>query len=293
MSKDFVAGCLGGISGRLVSHPLDTIKCRLQTDTRMKYTGAWNCFVNILRTESVHGLYKGMLTPLLLQAPTMSLQFGVYGNTLRLLGRSDCQAVIVAGVVSGAVYSFIEAPVELIKIRLQNQGQGISRSLMKQTLVKDTNYRYANPIDCVIKIHRHEQGIFPLYRGLLATMLREVPFSGLYFGSYHYFCLLLDVTDGDHFNLSKLLLAGGMAGSIATILTYPVDVVKSRYQMDGMGQLKYKGLFDCARKSYIEGGWCVFFRGIGVTVFRTFPMDAACLTTATWFLHHQTWTLNS
>ena len=70
-----------------------------------------------------------------------------------------------------------------------------------------------------------------------------------------------------------LLLAGGMAGICAWIVTYPVDIIKSRIQADMTG--KYSGLWDCLKQSYQESGMMSFTRGLAPTLLRAFPTNAA------------------
>ncbi|RZF38380.1 hypothetical protein LSTR_LSTR016785 [Laodelphax striatellus] len=58
-------------------------------------------------------------------------------------------------------------------------------------------------------------------------------------------------------------------------LVVPVDVVKSRIQADNALSPKYKGMIDCAIKSYKEDGARVFVRGFWVTILRAMPVNAA------------------
>jgi len=287
MSLDFVAGCLGGFSGTLVSHPLDTIKVRLQTQdgSQPKYTGTWNCFQQIIKGESVYGLYKGLAPPLVCQIGINALIFGVHGNTLRYLQSTGIRAEIIAGAVSGGVQSLISCPMELIKIRLQMQGVGETRSQMKSHISKEVRYEYDGPIDCIKKIYKYENGIAGLSRGFRMTLIRELPSFSLYFGTYYYLCSRTGAIDNGRINIPKLLIAGASAGVISWLPTYPLDFVKTRLQMDGMGETKYSGILDCVRKSYQKEGWQVFYRGLNATVLRAIPMNAACLTTVTVFLH--------
>lgn len=73
------------------------------------------------------------------------------------------------------------------------------------------------------------------------------------------------------------LMAGGLAGTFSWIVSFPVDVVKSRLQVDGIdGTTKYNGAIDCMRKSYREEGLKFFTRGLNSTLMRAFPMNAVC-----------------
>ncbi len=79
-----------------------------------------------------------------------------------------------------------------------------------------------------------------------------------------------------------MMLAGGMAGVISWIVTFPIDVVKTRLQCDDRG--KYNGIIDCIRKTYSTEGHRAFSRGLVSTVIRAFPTNAATFTVVTWIM---------
>lgn len=73
------------------------------------------------------------------------------------------------------------------------------------------------------------------------------------------------------------LMAGGIAGTFSWLISFPIDVVKSRLQVDGIdGKPKYKGTIDCVKKSYQAEGMKFFTRGLNSTLMRAFPMNAVC-----------------
>lgn len=64
-----------------MSHPIDTIKTRLQTTN--KYRGILDCFAKMRQTEGLRSFYKGMSFPFYSVAAANFLAFGAYGNMLR------------------------------------------------------------------------------------------------------------------------------------------------------------------------------------------------------------------
>jgi len=73
------------------------------------------------------------------------------------------------------------------------------------------------------------------------------------------------------------LMAGGLAGTFSWLISFPIDVVKSRLQVDGIdGKPRYAGAMDCVRQSYREEGAKFFTRGLNSTLMRAFPMNAVC-----------------
>ena len=64
-----------------MSHPIDTIKTRLQTTNN--YRGILDCFAKMRQTEGLRSFYKGMSFPFYSVAAANFLAFGAYGNMLR------------------------------------------------------------------------------------------------------------------------------------------------------------------------------------------------------------------
>lgn len=82
-------------------------------------------------------------------------------------------------------------------------------------------------------------------------------------------------------------MAGGLAGVMSWIVTFPIDVVKTRLQSDVSG--KYSGAIDCLKKTYQAEGYSAFSRGLVSTVIRAFPTNAATFTVVTWIMRFQTY----
>ncbi|KAK3814253.1 MAG: mitochondrial carrier domain-containing protein [Benniella sp.] len=277
-TSNFIAGTLGGVAGLCVGHPWDTVKVRLQSkELSSKYSGTWNCFSTILKQEKVKGLYKGMASPMVGVALVNALLFGVYGffMDIQMANPTDDPTLLqifLAGTGSGVVNSFISCPMELSKIRLQNQDQGsMSGGGTNKTF-------YKGPMDCFKQTYR-QGGLRACYRGLWSTILRETSY-GPYFLSYEIFCRAL-TPEGQRtqdLSSSRLVVAGGFAGIAGWLSTYPTDVIKTRIQSqhDSIPKAQqYKGVWDCARQLYKEEGMRVFFKGVNATVIRAFPCNAA------------------
>lgn len=220
-----------------------------------------------------------MSSPMAGLAAVNAIVFGVYGNIVRSTSSTNSlQAQFLAGSAAGLVQSFVTSPMELAKTRMQLQGQdNVHKAFWQRNKVI-----YKNPLDCLIKAFKIE-GVRGLYRGLGCTILRDAPGFGVYFSGYEY--LTGKVTDSKgNVNTLSLLAVGGLAGVMSWVVIYPVDVVKSRLQADGMsgGEKKYKGLLDCVRKSYKSEGYKGFTKGLNSTIIRAFPTNAATFAVFTW-----------
>ncbi|KAF9318477.1 hypothetical protein BGZ91_005158, partial [Linnemannia elongata] len=259
-----------------------TVKVRLQSkELAAKYSGTWNCFSTILKQEKVKGLYKGMASPMVGVALVNALLFGVYGFFMDIQMKNPgddptLMQIYLAGTGSGIVNSFISCPMELSKIRLQNQDQAAGVVKSGSSGLGTTFYK--GPMDCFKQTYR-QGGLRACYRGLWSTILRETSY-GPYFLSYEIFCRALTPEGQRTQDLSsgRLVVAGGFAGIAGWLSTYPTDVIKTRIQAqhDSLPKSQqFKGVWDCTKHMYREEGFRVFFRGVNATVIRAFPCNAA------------------
>ncbi|XP_074862054.1 solute carrier family 25 member 45 isoform X2 [Carettochelys insculpta] len=265
-----------GAVGLVLGHPMDTVKVRLQTQSR--YRGILDCVIKTYHNETVLGFFKGMSFPLLSVAMINSVMFGAYSNALLYLTnthhRDRCAKpptyahIITAGCFSGLMQAVVLAPVDLIKIRLQNQTHpyGLRRPARR------TGAQYRGPVHCGASIFR-EEGVLGLFRGTWALVLRDTPTVAIYFITYVSLCQAV-TAQGQEPGPMTVLVAGGSAGMVSWGLATPMDVIKARLQMDGMKGVAYRGVLDCIRISVRHEGLQVFRKGLGLNVIRAFPVNA-------------------
>jgi len=171
----------------------------------------------------------------------------------------------LAGMLAGWTVSFIAAPVEHVKARLQ-----IQYSATK------SQRQYSGPLDCTRKILR-SHGLQGLYRGLYATLLFRTQFF-FWWSSYDLFTRYFQ----GHTSLSTPAInfwAGGLSAQVFWLTTYPTDVVKQRIMTDDLeaGKRKYPRWRDAAEAIWREGGMKGFWRGFVPCCLRAFPANAAAL----------------
>ncbi|KAK7074734.1 hypothetical protein SK128_021830 [Halocaridina rubra] len=289
MALDFFAGCVGGCAGILVGHPFDTVKVRLQTQDFLnpKYRGTWHCFSDTVQKESVRGLYKGMSSPMAGVAVINAIVFGVQGNMARHMKDPDSlRSQTLAGATAGFFQAFITSPMELVKTRVQIQTEGAAASPTSLSTASSStstiiaSKSYESPLDCLRKIITTE-GWKGLFRGQLITLTRDVPALATYFYTYEYLAQKWS-TDG-YVPAPAVLAAGGMAGITSWVFTYPIDVIKSRVQADGVGGVnKYKGVIHCVRAGIAAEGLGFLSRGLLSTIIRAFPVNATTFAVVSW-----------
>jgi len=217
-----------------------------------------------------------MSSPLVGAGIANAFVFTAYGWTRRsVLGRDDgdgsrstdtLREVFACGLGAGIGASLINCPMELVRIKLQIQTQA------KESAV------YKGPIDCIQKMWKAE-GIRGPLKGMVVTALRDVPGFAIYFTSYEWLRRKMtpEGVKPENLSLVRQFAAGGFGGLCIWLCTYPIDVVKSRIQTQPDGVRLYSGLLDCAQQSYRKEGWRVFVTGLGTTLARAVPVNAAIL----------------
>ncbi|XP_022914925.1 congested-like trachea protein [Onthophagus taurus] len=268
----FLCGGVGGICTVLVGHPFDTIKVRLQTMPIPKpgeaalYGGTFDCMKKTVANEGFRGFYKGMGAPLAGVAPIFAISFMGYRVGKQIFGPTDptqftYMNYFTAGAFSGIFTTSIMAPGERIKCLLQIQQDAKTKT-------------YDGPVDCAKKLYK-EGGIKSIYRGSGATLLRDVPASGLYFLTYEAIKDYLTDNGKKDITISGTVFAGGCSGIANWLIGMPFDVLKSRLQTAKAGEFP-NGIRDVARDLLKNEGPLALYKGIVPVLMRAFPANAAC-----------------
>jgi solute carrier family 25 carnitine/acylcarnitine transporter 20/29 len=199
--------------------------------------------------------------------------------------------ISVAGAFAGLLNCVIVTPVELIKTRLQIQHEAAKllrsplHSLPKGAATAAAEPLFHGPLDCVSKIYA-KNGLKGLFRGMSATMYREIPgYAGQFFC---YEALKRSLTrEGElvqDLGAVPLILAGGSAGIFGWLMSYPMDYVKSQIQAEPYDvRTPYKknpylfdgGFISAWKQTVRAGGHKALWRGFGTCAARAFPANAA------------------
>uniref|UniRef100_A0A6P7G0P8 Mitochondrial basic amino acids transporter n=1 Tax=Diabrotica virgifera virgifera TaxID=50390 RepID=A0A6P7G0P8_DIAVI len=263
MSLDFIAGCVGGVAGVFVGHPLDTVKVNLQTQCTVnpQYRGTVHCIKSLMAKEGIKGIYRGVTSPAMGVATLNAVVFGVYANVQKYSTNPESlSSHAVAGAAAGFFTSVISSPMELVKSRMQVAGAQAGKS----------------PLDCLLRIYKQRK-LLGVFQGYGITVIRDVPAFTTYFVSYEY---LARTEEGQVPSSATILFAGGMAGVISWIIPYPLDVLKSKIQVDTSKQ--FSGVYDCFKQTVNTEGYRSLFRGMTPTLIRAFPVNAVTFFVVTW-----------
>lgn len=301
IKRHILAGAIAGSTTSLITCPLDVVKTRMQylpiLKEKMKEGGKTGMLYNLTNNENggankqkpykgtlislrriwceegLRGLYRGLGPTLLGYLPTFSIYFPAYHNYKYYLatwtGRSPNDSIIhlVSAMGAGATSSFTTNPFWLIRTRLMTQSEF-------------TPYFYWNSLHAFRSIYQHE-GISGLYKGLGPAALGLLHVA-VQFPLYEK-AKSLQRKDPDDPNESlkvhQILLASTGSKVIASIATYPHEVLRTRFQNQTATPPKYRNIPQAIALIWREEGIKGFYRGMFTTVMRVVPASAVTLIT--------------
>lgn len=226
-------------------------------------------------------LYAGLGVSAIGAMPSVGLYFGVYSYCKEKLGpifeqnlghgttmnlpKSGVRSLYVAtsAAIGNTVASFSRVPYEVVKQKLQT-GEYSSTFGALRHMCSNGGLR----------------SFFPM-GGIAIQMYRDIPYA--IFTLLTYECLrdnwvnkgktIEDAQDGNKTARWKDMVVGGVAGGVGSYLTNPMDVIKTRLQVDS--QLYSGSVWVCASKTLEEGGPSAFLRGSIPRLIHKVPANAA------------------
>jgi solute carrier family 25 (mitochondrial carnitine/acylcarnitine transporter), member 20/29 len=251
--SSFLAGTFAGASGILVGHPFDTLKVRYQVGQ----TSPSQSTV----AKGIRELYRGITPPLLTAGVVQSINFSLYELFKRKLRQrynlSHLSSVFCGGFSAGTLISFMTSPISCVKLQQQlSTTKGI--------------------IACSMEMYKM-RGLRSFYRGFGPFFIMESYGRGVYLFIYERTKLSLrSQTIANEETLPIRMAAAATAGCLSWLSVFPLDVIKSRMQLDLTG-IKYKSTLGCAISIYKEHGYRGFFRGLSFTMIRAAPVASTIL----------------
>ncbi|KAN0063142.1 hypothetical protein ACQY0O_004306 [Thecaphora frezii] len=248
---------LGGASASIAAcftHPLDLTKTRMQTAKHRH--GMVSLLFNTLRKEGPRGWYVGLSASLLRQMTYSVTRFGVYDKlkqVARTSGNDPSQPLpawkmALCASVAGAAGGLAGNPADIILVRMTSD---VNRP-------ESERYKYRNALQGVVRMSR-EEGVTSLFRGLGPNIVRAILMNASQLATYDFFKTKL--LSSGFFNEGTLLhfSASFMAGTVATTICSPADVIKSRVMnANGSGQSIVATLTTSLKKEgpgFLFRGW--------------------------------------
>ncbi|KAL1132208.1 hypothetical protein AAG570_010165 [Ranatra chinensis] len=251
------AACSGALITSLFVTPLDVVKIRLQAQQKALVTnkcflycnglmdhlctcvssngnnsqrhwyqrpshfnGTLDAFIKIGKNEGVLSLWSGLSPTLVLALPATVVYFVTYEQLrtrLKDWACRDCSnrpqplwAPLIAGCTARLWAATAVSPLELIRTKMQSK--------------KLSYLEVHEALKSLLQYH----GWRGLWKGLGPTLLRDVPFSGIYWVTYEKFKMM----NNNKSTFAYSFLGGSIAGSLAAFITTPFDVVKTYRQIE-------------------------------------------------------------
>eukprot|EP00897_Mesotaenium_endlicherianum_P004364 jgi/Mesen1/3956/ME000209S02967 len=243
-----------------------------------KYRSTWDVMMKITRQEGVGRLWRGTNAGLALAIPTVGIYLPVYDILREALEtgpngertRWAPYAPLLAGSLSRSLACVICSPLELARTRMQAQKQmgsipsaGIFRTLADM-LYDPTSRRPA----------LRRAGL--LWTGVGAQLARDVPFSAICWATLEPIRRSALETVGPEAGVRQLVAAnfgaGVLAGTLAAAITCPLDVVKTRRQIEAdPHRRKTMNTVRTLQEIWREAGFKGLFTGVGPRVGRAGP----------------------
>ncbi|XP_034489826.1 solute carrier family 25 member 40 [Drosophila innubila] len=259
---------------------------KLASASSSHFTGTIDAFIKISRSEGIGSLWSGLSPTLISALPSTIIYFVAYEQLkarfidmhykyLSPVPRAPYSRDIpmlvpmLAGVTARIMAVTFVSPIELIRTKMQSQ--------------KMTNAEMFSSVRQVVQ----SQGILGLWRGLPPTILRDVPFSGIYWTCYEYLKTSFNVVEPT-FGFS--FVAGAISGSVAATITTPFDVIKTHEQIEFGEKFIFadnppknvpanKSMADRLSSIYRLNGIRGIFSGLGPRLFKVAPACAIMIST--------------
>ncbi|CAO3640065.1 unnamed protein product [Cunninghamella echinulata] len=253
--EKIISACVGATTTMLFVNPFDLVKTRLQRikmpKAEGKYLGTMDGLAKIVRNEGTLALWKGLSPGLIMAIPSTSIYYVGYDyirdhTKSRFKGTAmDTYAPLWIGGLARTITAAVISPMELFRTRLQSaEGAG------------GFNDAWAS-----VKSMVHREGLISLWRGLIPTMLRDVPFSAIYWMMYeelkHKYVNEGKQSRFEQFQFS--FFAGATSGTVAAVVTTPFDVVKTRRQVSSN---KEPHILRLMNNIMVNEGFSGFFKGV-------------------------------
>lgn len=193
-------------------------KCDLPSASP-RFSNSIDAVVKIVRLEGIGSLWRGLASTLIMSVPNNAVYYALY-DVLHARFREEAgsfTAPLLAAVLARFVTVSSVSPFELIRTK-QQAGSTIGAWKIAKSEISQPG------------------GILRLWRGLPPTLLRDLPFSAVYWSILEPLRASIEMStwvspDVKKARIEATFFSGAIAGSIAAILTHPFDLIKTRRQI--------------------------------------------------------------
>jgi hypothetical protein len=284
MSKDelsltmsFLCGASSSTIAEAVTFPMDMLKTRMQmggTQGVAKYQGIFDSFRMTYKQEGFYGFYKGASPALIRQFFYSGIRIAIFEQGKKHFGYDEKTqgfwARFLFGGLGGGVASLVATPLDVSKIRLINDAK---------------RERYNGLLDCLVKTYKSEGLFYGFYKGSSPNVYRALLINATSLATYDTTKNGLSSTFGISENgLLNRFLSSFVTGFLSSLVSSPIDVVKSRYMnsIKAEGMPRFKGPTDCFLQILKNEGVGAMYNGFWFLWLRIGPWAVIMFITWDW-----------
>ncbi|XP_025198921.1 mitochondrial glycine transporter B-like [Melanaphis sacchari] len=253
--KSFIAGSMSGLFSTVVFQPFDVIKTVLQNPRNDKKLGIINATKSVWQQDHFYGFWRGLSPSLVRNIPGIAIHISLTQLMYSYLTKNNQTSMLksgIAGFSARCITVSVLMPFTVLKTRVES-GQ----------------YHYTTLTRGITDIYRLE-GWKVLCRGWTPTILRDAPFSALYFMIFIKLKNTNILEELDNKQPLYIFGCGLLAGGLASCITQPFDVIKTSQQVSKEKLLLIDAIIMIKRKYGIAG----YFKGLSLRVLRRSLMAA-------------------
>ncbi|KAI3434506.1 hypothetical protein D9Q98_002580 [Chlorella vulgaris] len=274
--KPFVNGGASGMMSTVIIQPIDMVKVRIQLGEKGNPIAI---ATNMIKTQGLGSLYKGLSAGLLRQATYTTARLGIYNNIFEAAKEMNNNKPLplwqkaLCGLTAGGLGALVGSPADLSLIRMQAD----------TTLPPEQRRNYKGVFDALTRIVRDE-GIGGLFTGAGPTVVRA---CALNMGMLASNDQAKEILEEMGFGGTTVVVGGAtIAGFFAAACSLPFDYVKTQMQKmkpdPVTGAVPYTNSIDCAVKTLRSKGPLGFYTGFPTYVIRIAPHAALTLVFVAW-----------
>uniref|UniRef100_A0A8C6T800 Mitochondrial glutamate carrier 2 n=1 Tax=Neogobius melanostomus TaxID=47308 RepID=A0A8C6T800_9GOBI len=262
-----INGGVAGIVGVTCVFPIDLAKTRLQNQRSDGLLFIIHHYI-MLYNHKYHTYISGAAVNLTLVTPEKAIKLAAndfFRHQLSKDGKLTVFKEMLAGCCAGMCQVTVTTPMEMLKIQMQDAGRITAQQRVMPSVVTTLKMGGTSAV-LSTQITREllkTKGFLGLYKGLGATLMRDIPFSVIYFPLFAHLHQLGKPSPEESVPFYWSFMSGCLAGCVAAVAVSPCDVVKTRLQSlkKGANEETYNGIVDCVRKILKKEGPGAFLKG--------------------------------
>ncbi|GKD80872.1 mitochondrial substrate carrier family protein B-like protein, partial [Tanacetum coccineum] len=247
----------------------------------------WNEARRIANEEGFRAFWKGNLVTIAHRLPYTAVNFYAYEQYKKLLksipsigdnsgtAATDACVHFVGGGMSGITAATATYPLDLIRTRLAAQNLQLAEgTAITLVYLLQRSTMYYNGIGHALRTICRDEGFFGLYKGLGATLLGVGPSIAISFSVYETLRSHWKAYRPDDPTVCVSLTCGSLSGIASSTATFPLDLVRRRKQLEGVGgqaRVYNSGLLGTLGHIMRKEGLRGLYRGILPEYYKVVP----------------------